>query len=139
MLTLPPTVRILVCAVPVDMRKSFDGLAGAARSLLQVDPLSGHLLVFFNRAGDHVRILYWDRNGYCLVCKRLERGRFRLPWDGRKEGTAGVLPRSFELEHAELTLILEGIDLRGARRRPRWVPGEGTVSAQSQPIGLSKR
>lgn len=119
MLTLPPSVKVMVCARPVDMRKSFDGLAGATRSLLQLDPLSGHLLVFFNRIGDHARILFWDRNGYCLICKRLEKGRFRLPWEGSSE-----LPRYFELEAAELALILEGIDLRGARRRPRWVPGE---------------
>lgn len=119
MLTLPPTVKVMVCPVPVDMRKSFDGLAGVTRSLLQLDPLSGHLLVFFNRAGDHARILFWDRNGYCLVCKRLERGRFRLPWEGADEH-----PRYFELEACELALILEGIDLSGAKRRARWIPGE---------------
>lgn len=123
MLTLPPTVKVMVCAVPVDMRKSFDGLAGAARSLLHVDPLSGHLLVFFNRTGDHARVLFWDRNGYCLVCKRLEKGRFRLPWEGTDSPA-----RYYELEAVELALILEGIDLRGAQRRARWVPGQVTSS-----------
>jgi len=117
MLMLPPTVRVLVCTQPVDMRKSFDGLAGAARSLMAQDPLSGHLFAFFNRRGDHVRVLFWDRDGFCLICKRLERGTFRLPW-GR--GT-GPLPHH-EVEPAELALILEGIDLRGARRRARWSP-----------------
>ena len=80
MLSLPPSVRILACTQPADMRRSFDGLAGMVRAVMADDPLSGHLFVFFNRRGDHVRILYFDRNGYCLVCKRLERGRFRLPW-----------------------------------------------------------
>ena len=118
MLTLPPTVKVMVCAVPVDMRKSFDGLAAAARTLLRLDPLSGHLLVFFNRSGDHVRILFWDRNGYCLICKRLEKGRFRLPWEGSSE-----IARYYELEAVELAVILEGIDLKGAKRRSRWIPG----------------
>lgn len=121
MLTLPPAVQIRVCAVPVDMRKSFDGLAGAVRSLLQAEPLSGHLFVFFNRRGDHVRILYWDRNGYCLVCKRLERGVFRLPWRDLKPK-----PSHLELAPAELALILDGIDLKGARQRPRWTPKVST-------------
>jgi transposase len=117
MLMLPPTVRVLVCTQPVDMRKSFDGLAGAARTLMAQDPLSGHLLVFFNRRGDHARVLFWDRNGFCLICKRLEKGTFRLPW---AHGTD--LSRHHEVEPAELALILEGIDLRGARRRERWSP-----------------
>lgn len=117
MLMLSPTVRVLVCTQPVDMRKSFDGLAGAARTLMAQDPLSGHLLVFFNRRGDHARVLFWDRNGFCLICKRLEKGTFRLPWD---RGTD--LSRHHEMEPAELALILEGIDLRGARRRERWSP-----------------
>ena len=71
------------------MRRSFDGLAGMVRGVMADDPLSGHLFVFFNRRGDHARILYFDRNGYCLICKRLERGRFRLPWSpGAHDGNA---------------------------------------------------
>src|SRR5262249_25268859 len=67
-----------------------------------------------NRRGDQVRILFWDRQGYCLFAKRLERGRFRLPWD---QPAAGA---TVEMEAAELALILEGIGLRGAKRRARW-------------------
>ena len=113
-LSLPPTVRVFVALVATDMRKSFDGLANETRRLLDQDPLSGHLFVFFNRRRTMVKVLYWDRSGFCLVAKRLERSTFHLP--GATEG--GVV----EVEAAELALILEGIDLGGARRRPRWVP-----------------
>lgn len=121
MLTLPPSVRIYVAAAPVDMRKSFDGLAAAAREVLREDPFSGHLFVFFNRASDLTKMLFWDRSGWCLVCKRLERGRFRFP------GATTEGARSVTLEAAELALILEGIDLRGARRRARWEPWPARV------------
>lgn len=114
MLSLPPSVRIFVATVATDMRKSFDGLAGEVQRLLAEDPLSGHLFVFFNRRRTMVKVLYWDRNGFCLIAKRLERNRFRLP----EAGASGVV----EMEAAELALILEGIDLRGARRRARWTP-----------------
>jgi len=111
-LTLPPSVRVFLCATPLDLRKSFDGLAAAARELLVQDPLSGHLFVFLNRRANRVKILLWDRNGFWLMCKRLEQGRFHAPV---REGQA-------EIEAAELSLMLEGIDLAGAKRRPRWVP-----------------
>jgi transposase len=116
MLTLPPTVRVYLATQPVDFRKSFDGLAGATQELIRQDPLCGHLFVFLNKRRNQVKILMWDRNGFCLLCKRLEHGRFHLP---------GELPANgqpLELETAELGLMLEGIDLRGARRRPRWSP-----------------
>jgi transposase len=119
MLTLPPSVRVYVATAPCDMRKQFDGIAALVREALHEDPRSGHLFVVFNRRGDHARILFWDRSGYCLVSKRLERGRFRTPFERVAEGQTHV-----EMESAELALILEGIDLRGARRRPRWSPPE---------------
>jgi transposase len=114
MLSLPPSVRIFVALESTDMRKSFDGLAGEVQRLIEQDPLSGHLFVFFNRRRTMVKVLYWDRNGFCLVAKRLERGTFRLP----EVKESGVV----EMEAMELGLILEGIDLRGARRRLRWTP-----------------
>lgn len=121
MLTLPPTVRIFVATAPCDLRKQFDGIALLVEQGLRHDPRSGHLFVVFNRRSDQVRILFWDRQGYCLFAKRLEKGRFRVPW---KVGAAG---ESVEMESAELALILEGIDLAGAKRRPRWTPGEASV------------
>jgi transposase len=111
-LSFGASLRVYLASAPVDMRKSFDGLSGAARTVVGGDPLSGHLFVFFNRTRTIVKVLFWDRSGYCVFAKRLERGTFHLP---DAAGKASV-----ELEAAELSLILEGIDLRGARRRPRW-------------------
>lgn len=116
MLTLPSTVRVHLCAQPVDLRKSFDGLAAATREIIGEDPLSGHVFVFLNRRSDRVKLLLWDRNGWLLLYKRLERGVFHLP----REPQAGA--RHLVVEGPELALMLEGIDLRGARRRPRWQP-----------------
>lgn len=118
MLSLPPSVKIYVATAPADMRRQIDGLCSLVRAELDLDPLCGHLMVFFNRRGDYSRILFFDRNGFCLVSKRLERGVFKLPW--KNEVTAA----RHEIEAAELALILEGIDLTGARKRPRWNPSE---------------
>lgn len=117
MLTLPPTVRVYVATVPCDMRKQFDGIALMVENELRQQPRSGHLFVVFNRRRDMVRVLFWDRSGYCLFSKRLEKGTFRVPWEEESVGP------HVEMEAAELALILEGIDLRGARRRKRWEEG----------------
>lgn len=124
MLSLPPTVRVFVALEATDMRKSFDGLANETRQQIAKDPLSGHLFVFFNRRRTMVKVLYWDRNGYCVVAKRLERGTFHLPHANEQDVV--------EVEAAELALILEGIDLHGARRRPRWVPSHGVHTFPAQ-------
>lgn len=110
MLSLPPTVRIYLATRPADMRRGFDGLSAMVRDTLKQDPLSGHLFVFRNRRGDRCKILFWDRSGFVLWYKRLERGTFRFP-----NADAGYV----EVEAAELSLLLEGIDLAGARQRPR--------------------
>lgn len=120
MLTLPPSVRIYMSLEPLDMRKQFDGLAGATRQILDQDPLSGHLFIFFNRKKTMVKALYWDRSGYCLWAKRLERGCFRLPL--RREDDEPHV----EMEASDLMLLLEGIDLRGSTRRRRWVPRDSS-------------
>ena len=116
MLSLPPTVKIYVAAGAVDLRKGFDGLSAVTRQVIREDPLSGHLFCFINRRRDRAKILVWDRSGFWLLYKRLEQGRLHLP----KEPAPGA--RHIELEASELSLLLEGIDLRGARRRPRWQP-----------------
>jgi transposase len=115
MLSLPPSVRIFVATQPVDGRKGFDSLTAIVRSVFQHDPLSGHLYVFFSRRCDRVRIVYWDRSGFAMWTKRLERGRFHMAFS---DGTLSVNA----IEAAELGLILEGLDLTAARRRPRWEP-----------------
>ena len=111
MLTIPPAVRIYACTRPTDMRKGFDGLSALVRDVLDEDPLSGHLFVFCNRRADRVKLLVWDRSGFCLWYKRLEAGVFRFPDRGAV---------SCEMTSGELLLILEGIDLAGARRRERF-------------------
>ncbi len=117
MLTLPPSTRLYACTTPVDMRKSFDGLAGAVERHLGKDAMDGHVYCFFNRHGDHLRLLWWDRDGWMLVAKRLEKGRFRPPWHGQ-QGVA----TEWQLEPGELALVMQGIDFRGAKKLPRWRP-----------------
>jgi transposase len=114
MLTLPASVRIYVAAEPVDLRRGFDGLAAATRSVIGADPLSGHIFVFLNRRRNRIKLLVWDRTGYLLVYKRLERGTFEIATQ------PGIGQRHVELDAGELGLMLEGLDLRGARRRTRW-------------------
>ncbi len=76
---LPPTVRILVCTAPQDMRRSFDTLAAVVRELLREEPQSGALYVFVGKRPTRVKILWWDRNGYCLLYKRLHQALFAVP------------------------------------------------------------
>jgi len=102
----PP--RILAYREPIDMRKSFDGLIGVVKSALQEDPLSGTLFVFFNRKGNYLKLVTWDRTGFCLFAKRLERGRFHLPSGEAKQ----------EISEQAFRLILDGIVL-GRRRAMR--------------------
>ena len=111
MLSFPPSVRIFLCAGATDMRKSFDGLAGAAKSSMQLDPMSGHVFVFCNRRRDRLKILFWDRNGFWCLAKRLEEGTFAWP-DADRTTASPTTTR-------ELMMILEGIDDRVVRLRKR--------------------
>jgi transposase len=106
-------VAIYVAVTPVDMRKSFDGLAAAAREALRKDPESGALFVFANKRGHRVKILWWDRTGYCLLQKRLEWGAFRLPRALDANAT------SVAIDVAELSKILEGVKLPPKKHRMR--------------------
>ena len=114
MLTFPAAVRIFVCAEATDLRGGFDRLAAAARSVIRQDPMSGHVFVFLNRRRNRMKLLVWDRTGYLLIYKRLSKGTFALP--------TRPLPgrRHIEVDGATLMLMLEGIELTGARRRPRY-------------------
>lgn len=76
---IPSTVRIFVCAQPQDMRRSFDGLAQAAKEHVGRDPQSGALFVFINKRRNRVKVLWFDQNGYCLLYKRLHRAKFAWP------------------------------------------------------------
>lgn len=107
MLNLPPSVKVYISTDETDMRKSIDALSVLVQDVLKKDPFSGHLFVFCNKRGDKVKILYWDRNGFCLWYKRLERGVFRLP---------KVQSKVFMIMPHELNLLLEGIDLTDKNR-----------------------
>lgn len=125
MFTLPPAVRIYVATAPTDMRKSFDGLSAAVTQIIGEDPTSGHLFVFRNRRGDQVRVLFWDRTGYCIIAKRLAQGSFHLPRTVSPDARHIV-----EMDAAELGLLLEGIDLSDVQRRKRFrlLPGARRVA-----------
>jgi transposase len=105
--------RILVATAPIDFRKSIDGIAALVDVVLRERPLSGTMFVFSNRRRDSVKLLVWDRGGFVLIYKKLERGRFRFPM--AESDRLVVTP-------AELAAILEGIDLGMAQRLSRWNP-----------------
>ena len=100
--------RILAYREPVDMRKQFDGLLGVVTNVMAEDPLTGTLFVFFNRRRNYLKLVYWDRTGFCLFAKRLERGRFVLPSSAAKQ----------ELSAQAFRLLLDGIPL-GRRSQMR--------------------
>jgi transposase len=101
-------VRVHVYGQPVDARKSFDGLYALTRHTLKLDPMSGHLFAFINRRATQIRILYWDRTGFCVWAKRLERGRFIADWSKM---------HTQEMDWTALKLLLEGIEPRHVRLR----------------------
>jgi transposase len=114
MLGLPPSVRIYFAVDLVDMRKGIDGLRVLVEGALKKAPYDGHIFVFVGKSKDKVKILFWDRNGFVLYLKRLERGRFQLP-------AVGARTKHVEMEPAQLAMLLDGIDLN-ARRLARWDP-----------------
>ena len=122
MLTLPPSVRIYLASEPVDMRRGHDGLAAIVQSQWAVDLYEGHLFVFVGRRGDRVKILFWDRGGFVLYYKRLERGRFRLPRIAAGE-------TSIALGASELAMLLDGIDVASVKQPKRWLPREAAGRA----------
>lgn len=101
-------IRVHLYGRPADMRKSFDGLYALTCHELGKDPLSGELFVFVNRRGTQMKVLYFDRSGFCVWAKRLERGRFLGDWR---------TVRSREMDWTGLKLLLEGIEPRRVRKR----------------------
>ncbi len=106
-------VRIFLCTTPTNMHCSFDGLMGRAQEIFDQDPCSGHLFLFLNRSRDRIKILFWDRDGFCIFYKRLERGTFELL-------TTTSDDEGIELDYSQLVRLLGGLDLRTGRRRKRY-------------------
>lgn len=117
MLLIPGSVRVLVARDPVDMRKSFEGLANQVQFALEHDPLSGHVYVFLNRRKTLVKLLVWTRGGFTIIYKQLERGRFAFP-----EQIASAATASVPIDMRELSMLLEGVDLKRGRIHKRWEP-----------------
>jgi transposase len=103
---LSSAVRAYVCAEPIDMRKSIDGLSMLVEPLLGMNALSGQVFVFVGKRRNKVKLLVWDRHGFWLLYKRLEGGHFASPQRLAQHG----------ISMAELTAWLEGIDLSKVRR-----------------------
>jgi len=108
MLSLSPATRVFLRPGPTDMRKSFNGLLSLAEHQLRQDPRSGHLFVFCNRQRNRLKILFWDGSGLWICAKRLEQGRFSWPESGEV---------CLEYTSGQLTLLLDGIELRQARQK----------------------
>lgn len=113
MLSFAPNIRIFLYAQPTDMRKSFDGLCGLVRGVLQADPLDGSLFLFVNRRGDRIKALWWDRDGLALFYKRLESGTFETLWS---DGDATAV----ELDTTTLAMLLSGVAINSVKRRKRY-------------------
>ena len=114
MMSLPPSVQLFLCTQFVDGRKGIDSLAAMVQSVLEQNPLSGHLFVFLASKGKCIRMLYWDTDGYFLAVKRLIHGRVRLPVS-RPEGQTKM-----RIEDSDLRLLLRGVDFSQIPRRARW-------------------
>ena len=108
MLSFPARVRIFAAVEPTDFRKGFDRLVQIVRDVFEDDPFAGDLFCFFNRRRDRVKVLVWDRNGFWIFYKRLERGTFE-----RIDGSA----KRVEIDRAQMAMLLEGIDTKSSRFR----------------------
>jgi len=110
-LSLAGNHRVFLCRQAVDFRKAHDGLCAIIRDEFKDDPFSGDVFAFFNRAKDRIKLVVWDRNGFWLCYKRLEKGTFPFAVSG--EGRV-------EIERGELAMILEGIEWKKARKHSQF-------------------
>jgi transposase len=115
MLPVFPGFHFYLYSEPTDMRKSFDGLSGVIKNERLGNPISGDVFIFVNRRRDRMKFLVWDRSGFWLFYKRLEKGTFQLP-PGPMEHS------SMELTYDVLLMLVEGIDYTRIKRRPRYHP-----------------
>jgi transposase len=114
MLSFPSGLQVYMAIVPVDMRKSFDGLSAAVEAVFDRNVLDGHLFLFLNKRRDRIKALWWDEDGLAIFAKRLERGTYELP---RHDADTKQLC----LDATQLALLLGGVRLDSVQRRPRYV------------------
>jgi len=125
MMLLPPSVQIYLATEPVDLRRGHDGLAALVRQQWALELYAGHLFVFVGRRMDRCKILFWDRGGFVLYYKRLERGRFRWP---SVQGDGRAVP----MDGTQLMMLLDGIDVSRVRRPAAWTPPARTRMQESR-------
>jgi transposase len=111
MIAPPGNTQIWIAAGVTDLRRGFTGLSALVQTKLEKSPMSGQVFIFRGRRGDLVKLIWFDGDGLCLFCKRLERGKFVWP-----RATEGVV----SLTRAQLSMLLEGIDWRRPERT--WDP-----------------
>ena len=103
MINFAQGTKVFLCCQPIDMRKGMDGLSAQVKTVIRMDPFSGHLFVFRGKRAGYVKILHWDGSGMCLYAKRMEKGGFVWP---------PILDEQLHLTSAQLALLIEGIDWR---------------------------
>lgn len=109
MIFLPLHTRVFLAPGSTDMRKAINGLSIMVQAALDLDPFCGHLFVFCNRRRNMIKVLYYDRNGFCLWQKRLEKHRFTWP---------ATEQRVRKISTRELGFLLDGLDIRQIKRHP---------------------
>lgn len=127
MIAFPDSVRILLFAAPADMRCGFDGLMGLIARANE-DPYSGHLFVFLSRTRERAKVITFQRGGFILWYKRLEKGRFRQ--------LATTVPQ-LEIDSVSLSMLLDGIDVAKVVRPKHWQRCHGDVNAGDRQSGRS--
>jgi transposase len=115
MLSISRTTRVFLATGATDMRKGFDGLHALVENVIEEDPFAGHLFVFRNQRRDRIKLLWWDRDGWSIFYKRLEKGCYEFPTDRIEQAS-----RRCEIQAEELMLLLEGIDLKSVKRHRRY-------------------
>lgn len=98
MLTIPGNARLFLCQHPVNMRKSFEGLSALVEELFPEELLTGALFIFLNRRKDHMKVLFWDRDGLVIWFKRLEKGSFSCKWGDNNQ-----------IDRRTFLMLLEGV------------------------------
>jgi transposase len=116
-ITIPGSVKIFIGSAPIDMRKSIDGLKAIVEEELRENVFTGDLFVFVSRRCDRAKILMWDKGGFVLLYKRLERGQFKLP-----HMDPSVM--AIQMDATQLAMLLDGIDVGRVRRPQHWKPSQ---------------
>ena len=129
MIGFPIPERLFIYGKPVDMRKSFDGLFTLVANTLEEDPMSGDLFLFLNRRRNFLKGLIWDRTGFLLIAKRLERGQFHL-----RNGAEKMV-----IERALLRRLLDGVAVGGIEisRSKKFQDGSQSPSTTDDRRGCS--